>query len=174
MKDAQSHIAADSTARASAVVDEAIAKAKQDRHWKSSSACTDASVEASRSFCQKLADLKIELAEAKDRDTLQAREETLKAETLALAKSGGQRETDAQAHLLAKLSGSEVNNVQTALSLLVALLVEFGAAFGLFLAALAGPHEPALANPDQAARAPLRPTRSRRQLRAEGWRLMIR
>jgi len=173
LKDLQAHIAADSTARAGTVIAEAIAKAQQDRHWTSSSACTDASLEASRSFCQKFADLKIELAEAKDRDALLARAETLTAEMTALSKSDGRDGADAQVNLLARLSGLEVRTMQTALSLLFALLVEFGAAFGLFLAAVAGSREPALAGPEQAiARAPLSTPR-RRQLRAEGGRLII-
>ena len=170
LKDLQSRISAESTARSPSLVEEAIAKAKQDRHWSSSSNCTDVTIEASRSFCQTLSDLNLELAEDKDHDTLRARADQLESEIATLAKAGNPRETDAQENLIAKLSGLDVTEVQTALSLLFALLVEFGAAFGLFLAALPAEREPPAAEMAQPAARIVHP---RRQLRSEGGRLMI-
>ena len=123
-------------ARPQAVVEEEIVKAKQDRRWASSTECRDATIAGNRTFCRSVADLRIELASSLESARLQTRSAILQTEINRLVKGGARRDADQQAGILAGLSGLHVEQVQASLSLLFALLVELGAAFGLFLALL--------------------------------------
>lgn len=119
------------------VVEEEIAKSKQDKRWLTSKACTDATIETSRSFCRTVADLRIELAGRIEADHIEGRQSSLKAEIVGLVKAGARLEQDAQASLLGRLSGLAAESVRSGLSTLFAVLVELGAAFGLYFAGLA-------------------------------------
>ena len=132
----QTGIAKLNAPRPKSVIDEAIAKAKQDRRWDSSKQCTDPTVEPSRSFCKDFGDLKIELASAIEADALSKRLQAVQTEINQLTVAGARQVKDIQAGLLARITGQGIDSVQTALVLLVAIVVEFGAAFGLFLAVL--------------------------------------
>jgi len=59
--------------RPQVVIEEALARAKQDRRWLSSKGCTDATVEANWSFCRSLGDLRVELASAAEGSRLRSR-----------------------------------------------------------------------------------------------------
>ena len=120
--------------RSQSVIQEALERAKQDRRWTSSSDCKDATVEASRTFCRGRGDLRMERASAELKDQLHVRQGALQSEFEHLLKDGARHEQDEQAGILSRLSGASVERVQSALTLLFALVVEFGAAFGLFLA----------------------------------------
>ena len=61
---------------------------------------------------------------------------SLKAEIDNLLGAGARNDQDQQAGLLARLTGFGVERVQTSIVVLFAVLVEFGSAFGLFLALL--------------------------------------
>lgn len=122
--------------RPATVIEAAIDHAKQDRRWSSSKECTDATAVTSRAFCQFMADLRGELAAASEAQNLRDRESTLQQEGDRLLAAGARLEQDPQARLLAQLSGLGLERVQTSLTVLLALLVEFGAAFGLYLATL--------------------------------------
>ncbi len=124
------------TPRPSAVIEEALFKSKQDRRWSSSNECKEATVEVSRAFCKTVGDLRMELASAVEGDRLRERSNALKAESDRLVGEGARLEQDQQAGLLARLSGLHLQNVQTMMVVLLATLVELGAAFGLFLAML--------------------------------------
>jgi hypothetical protein len=118
------------------VVEEALARARQDRRWSTSNGCGDATAEASRAFCRELGTLRMELASATARERLRARAARLQSEIDGLLASGAAVEQDQQAGALARLSGFGLRQVQTSLVVLLALLVELGAAFGPFLAML--------------------------------------
>jgi hypothetical protein len=124
------------SARPQRVVEEAIGKAEQDRRWSSSSECREATTESARNYCRGLSDLRIELATSAESDRLLEQQSSLKAEIDRLMTAGARLEQDPQAGVLARLSGWPTNQVQTFLVVLFALLVELGAAFGLFLAML--------------------------------------
>lgn len=118
------------------VVEEAIATAKQDRRWSSSKECTDATLEPSRVFCVGLGQLRTELASASEFERLGERAAVLKVEIDKLVSAGARREPDSQAGTLARMSGLAVERVQGGIVVLLAVLVEAGAAFGLLLATL--------------------------------------
>ena len=122
--------------RPRAVIEAAIARAKQDRLWSSSNECRDATIEASRAYCRGVGDLRIELAAAVESERLRDRGAALKAEVDTFLAAGARNDQDQQAGLLARLTGVGLERVQTSIVVLFAALVEFGSAFGLFLALL--------------------------------------
>lgn len=122
--------------RPAAVVEEALRGVRQDKRWQSSKECEDATAQTSREFCKTFFDLRAELAAAVEASRLQVRLETLRGEVRRLLDAGAGREKDPQAAMLAVLSFGrlDVSGAQMALIVFVAVLVELGAAFGLYLA----------------------------------------
>jgi hypothetical protein len=112
---------------------------KNQRAWTTTSGCTEVNGRFTRDFCQKYHTLNAELASAKQATELGGRIDGIKAE---LAKTEGvsvMSEADPQAAVLAKLSGLlfadiKVEDVQMALTIFVALLLEVGSAFGMYVA----------------------------------------
>lgn len=133
----QARLAALGDTRPQAVVDEALARAKQDRRWSSSNGCTAATAEASLVYCREIGALKVELASAEDADRIRARVTTLETEIATLLRAGAQLQSDTQAGFIASVSGIGIENVQSSITLFFAVLVELLAAFGLYVAQLA-------------------------------------
>jgi hypothetical protein len=112
---------------------------KNQRSWTTTNGCTEVNGRFARDFCQKYHTLNAELASAKQSQELGSRIDSIKAE---LAKTEGTNvltEADPQAAVLAKLSGLlfpsiKVEDVQMALTIFVALLLEVGSAFGMYVA----------------------------------------
>lgn len=112
---------------------------KNQRAWTTTSGCTEVNGRFTRDFCQKYHTLNAELASAKQATELGSRIDGIKTE---LAKTEGvsvMSEADPQAAVLAKLSGLlfaniKVEDVQMALTIFVALLLEVGSAFGMYVA----------------------------------------
>ena len=112
---------------------------KSDRAWEWTNGCSDISGSKGRTFCQKYHGLAAELASAEQSITLEARISDLENK---LADSKGttvMSEADPQAAVLAKLAGIlapaiKIEDVQTALTVFIALLLEIGSAFGMYIA----------------------------------------
>lgn len=118
------------------VVGASLERGKQDRRWTISDGCKTARSESSRSYCAGIGDLQIELAGSQERDKLERRRAELHSEINRLIGGGARLENDVQAGILSRVFGVGISRVQTGLVLLVAVIVELGAAFGLFLASL--------------------------------------
>ena len=116
------------------VVEEAIKGAQQDRHYALSKSCSEATWKDPRDFCKGYFDLRAELASAVEDDRLAAKIEALALEIRQLREQGAGQDKDPQARMLATLSGLELDKAQKVLIVFVAILVELGAAFGLYLA----------------------------------------
>lgn len=125
-----------STTRPATVIGASIERAKQDRRWANSAGCKSARTESSRTFCAGLGDLLIELAASQARDKLQRRRTELRGEIDGLIGSGARLESDLQASILSRIFGVQLDRMQNALVVLVAVIVELSAGFGLFLASL--------------------------------------
>lgn len=120
--------------RPSRVIAEAIIREQQDRRWTSSQGCTAATAEGSRTFCKSVGDLKIELASSEEAERLAVQVLELKAKLLDLKQSGAGQVSDPQADVIAKIvPGATVDRAKIGLSIFFALLIEFGAAFGLVI-----------------------------------------
>jgi hypothetical protein len=120
--------------RSFAVVQESLRGLEQDRRWQSSKGCEAATVDASRSFCKDYFELKAEAAKAGERDRLMERIAELKRERGRLEDEGAGREADNQAAVLARLLGMPATEVERGLTLYLAVLVEIGAALGIYVA----------------------------------------
>jgi hypothetical protein len=120
--------------RSVAMLQELLRGLEQDRRWQSSKSCMEATAEASRSFCKDYFELKAEAARASEAARLDQRLAGLRSESRRLEGQGAGREADNQAAVLARLLGLEAAKVERALMLFLAVLVEIGAALGLYFA----------------------------------------
>lgn len=114
--------------------------AKTDAAWRYTNGCKKVTGPKGRSFCQSYHNLQAEFAAADQAAALEAKISEL---TSKLGKSKGgsvMAEADPQAAVLAKLAGTitawdlKVDDVQTALTVFVALLLEIGSGLGLYVA----------------------------------------
>ena len=117
-----------------AVVQEALRGFEHDHKWRWSKECQNVLNEAERSFCKAYADLKVEAARANELASIEKKIETLKSQARGYEERGGGREADNQAAVLANLLGWQPVMVERGLTLYLAVLVEIGAAFGLYFA----------------------------------------
>ena len=112
---------------------------KSERAWRWSKGCTKVTGPKGRSFCQKYHGFTAELASAEQASALEARIADTQSK---LAQSEGatvMSEADPQAAVLTKLASAfmpsvRVEDVQTALTVFIAMLLEVGSAFGMFIA----------------------------------------
>jgi len=108
--------------------------AKQHRRWRSTKACTNATVQPSREFCDGFKRLEGELATAQEAAALRSRATELAAKIDGMDLNEVLRAVDPQAEALAKLSGFTPEEIRSALAVLVALVIEFGSSLGLWIA----------------------------------------
>jgi hypothetical protein len=108
---------------------------KLRREWNWSAECTDIKGKQTRDFCTLFQSLTAEHASAQQAAALEARIAEIQAK-LADVKGNGSvlTEADPQAAILAKLTGFQTETVQTALVVLVAVLLEIGSGLGLYVA----------------------------------------
>ena len=116
------------------VVNELLRGLEQDRRWQLSKECSDATADASRAFCKGYFELKAEAALAGEAQRHEERIASLKVEARQLEEQGAGREGDNQAAVLANILGLQTARVERGLMLFLAVLVEVGAALGLYFA----------------------------------------
>lgn len=112
---------------------------KNQRNWTWTKGCTEVNGKANRDYCQQFHALNAELASAQQAGTLGQQLAAVRAD---LGKAEGKTvmtEADPQAAVLAKLAGMiglnlKVEDMQTALAVFVALLLEIGSGFGMYVA----------------------------------------
>lgn len=117
-----------------AVLQELLHGLELDRRWQSSKQCSGATADASRTFCKGYFEVKAEAARAAEAALLDERIAGLKRESHRLEELGAGREADNQAAVLARLLGLPAVEVERGLMLFLAVLVEIGAALGLYFA----------------------------------------
>lgn len=120
--------------RPAAAVQGEIEALKSQRAWTFTQACTDITGKQGREFCQKYHGLHAEMASGQQAEALEARIAEIQGKlgkTDAMTVMG---EADPQAAVLAKLSGVSVDQVQMAMTIFIALLLEVGSAFGMYIA----------------------------------------
>jgi hypothetical protein len=108
--------------------------AKNERRWASTSGCTDVTATKSRTFCEGYHALVSELASAEQAGVLEARIAEVQAKLAQIDSSKAMSEADPQAAVIAKLTGVDLDKVQLAMTLFIALLLEVGSGFGLYIA----------------------------------------
>jgi len=132
--EAETKLKAPGAVRPFAVVNQSLRGLEQDRRWQSSKSCQEATTDASRSFCKGYFELKAEAASASEAGRLEGRIGELKGEARRLEEQGVGREADNQAAVLARLLGLPAEKVERGMMLFLAVLVEIGAALGLYFA----------------------------------------
>lgn len=136
LRDIEKQIAALGTARPATVIGQLIEQSKQDRRWAGSGQCATPTNDSMRGYCREIAVLRTELASSIVIEQLSAQAKVLQTEISSLLASGVRTKLDGHAEIVAKLLGFPLESIQTSRSLLVTVLLEFGAAFGFFIAAL--------------------------------------
>jgi hypothetical protein len=107
---------------------------KAQRYWVVSRECTEVTGKGARDFCQQFHKLNSELASAQQSQKLETRISEIGSRLAKTAGGTVMAEADPQASVLAKITGFEVDKVQTALTIFVALLIEIGSGFGMYVA----------------------------------------
>jgi hypothetical protein len=112
---------------------------KDERPWGWTNGCTSVTGNKGRSFCQKYHGLAAELASAEQSVALEARIAEVKGKIADQNGATVMSEADPQAAVLAKLAAIlapsiRVEDVQTGLTVFIALLLEVGSAFGMYIA----------------------------------------
>lgn len=126
-------------ARPYAAVESAIEGLKTKREWKWTEGCSKTSGPKTRSFCQEFTSLNAELASAKAVIESNVRISEIKAQLAGMSGSPAMSEADPQAKVLTDLAAVvlpniKMENVQMALTVFIALLLEIGSAFGMYIA----------------------------------------
>ena len=125
--------------RPSATVQSEMDGLKTKREWSWSAGCTDTKSKSNRDYCQQIHALSSELASAQQAAALEARISEISGK-VAKAEGGAHlTEGDPQAAFLAKVAGlvfpgTKVEDVQLAMTLFVALLLEVGSGLGMYIA----------------------------------------
>jgi len=120
--------------RAAAAVQADLEGLKSQYLWHRTGECNEPSGKVQREFCQGFRKLEAERANALEADKHNAKIDEIGAK---LAKTTGatvMAEADPQASVLAKMTGFELEKVQMGLTLFVALLIEIGSGFGMYVA----------------------------------------
>lgn len=120
-------------------VQSAIDGVKTQRAWKWSNGCTDAKSRTEQKFCQQFHALNAELASANEAKSIEATIAGLKSKIGGMDGTTVMSESDPQAKVLADLAnafvpGVTIEHVQMAMTIFVALLLEIGSGFGMYVA----------------------------------------
>jgi hypothetical protein len=126
-------------ARPFAAVQGEIEGLKAQGAWKWTNGCKDISSKSEQKFCQKLAALNSEGASASAVTEANTHLEAIKTKIAQMEGSPALSDADPQAKVLTELAtafvpGVKIENVQMALTLFVALLLEIGSGFGMYVA----------------------------------------
>lgn len=120
--------------RPAATVQSDMEAAKNDRNWKWTEGCTQTKGKSQRTYCDKYHALAAELGSAEQRTALEARISETHAKLSTAGGSSVMAEADPQAAVLAKIAGVDVDTVQMALTAFIAILLEIGSGFGMYIA----------------------------------------
>lgn len=120
--------------RPAATVENDLEAVKNDRAWKWTDGCTRTKGKYQRNYCDKYHALAAELGSAEQRAALETRIAKTQAKLSEAGSGGVMAEADPQAAVLAKISGLDVDTIQMALTAFIALLLEIGSGFGMYIA----------------------------------------
>lgn len=120
--------------RPAATVQGEIEGLKSQRQWAWTESCNKIDGKSGRTFCQQYHALSAEMASGQQAQALEARiadiqEKLGKANAMTVM-----GEADPQAAVLAKLSGFDIEEVQIAMTIFIALLLEVGSGMGMYIA----------------------------------------
>lgn len=120
--------------RPAATVQGEIEAMKSQRAWTATKGCTDATRPASRTFCQTFHGLTAEMASGTQAAELESRIREVQGKLAQTDQMTVMTEADPQAAVLAKITGLETEQIQMAMTMFIALLLEVGSIFGMYVA----------------------------------------
>jgi hypothetical protein len=120
--------------RPAATVQGEIEALKSQRTWTTTKGCTDATRPQSRAFCQQYHGLNAEMASGQQAAALEARIAEIQTKLGQTDTKAVMGEADPQAAVLARISGVSIDQVQMAMTIFIALLLEVGSGFGMYVA----------------------------------------
>lgn len=104
------------------------------RAWTFTNGCKDIQGKQGRDFCQKYHGLTAEMASGQQAQALEARISDIQSKLGKADAMTVMGESDPQAAVLSKLTGLDVDKIQMAMTIFIALLLEVGSAFGMYIA----------------------------------------
>ena len=107
---------------------------KVNRQWKWTKGCTRVKRRSNRNYCDKYHRAVSELASAEQAASLETRIASIHAKLGDTNGSTVMSEADPQAAVIAKLTGIDLEKVQMAMTVFIALLLEIGSGLGLYVA----------------------------------------
>lgn len=119
--------------RPAGVIEAEMAGRRTDRMWTRSAACRDMLGAELRDFCRSYRALEVEMAGAAERQRLDSARRDVDREMARLIAAGAGQDSDAQVGFIVRLTGYTSPVVRDALLVAVAVVVEFGSAFGLLI-----------------------------------------
>lgn len=134
MKRAQDQLSWIPQHRPAATVESELEGAKNQRPWTWTEGCAKVAGKQGRDFCQNYHALTAELASGQQAAALEARITETEAKLGQSSSMTVMAEADPQAAVLAKLTGLDIDKVQMALTIFIALLLEVGSGFGMYVA----------------------------------------
>ncbi|MEQ1718792.1 MAG: hypothetical protein ABL907_22865 [Hyphomicrobium sp.] len=120
--------------RPAGMIEQEIARLEKDRFWVVTKGCAEIPGKTTRDFCQSVNTLRAEHAVAAEARLVEARVAEIQAKLNKISGNAVAGEVDPQAKVLAQLTGQDQSSVQMALTVMVALLLELGSAFGFYVA----------------------------------------
>lgn len=122
------------TQRPASVIAADLAVMRQDKRFQTSAECANATVAASRTYCERYYTLKGEEATSLEAVRIGREIQAIEKQIAGLRTRGAGGESDPQVAILARLLHQERDAVKTSLVIGAALLVELGSGLGLWLA----------------------------------------
>ena len=120
--------------RARNLVSADLERAKRSRRWRSSGQCSNATVQASIRFCEGVTALQTELKAVVERGRLDLKINRLKQEIARLRDAGAGQDGDPQIGLMSRVFNVERDGMALWLNVFIAIVIEAGAALGIFFA----------------------------------------
>ena len=115
---------------------------RQQRRWKATQGCTDATANKSRTFCTNYNELQAKLAKAKALETDQVLVKKLSGQLQSIRQSGGVKAVDPQLKSLSAVTGFKAAKIEFGFLVAVVIIVELTSAFGILFALGHGPAKP--------------------------------
>jgi hypothetical protein len=119
--------------RASGVIEAEMAGLRTERQWTRSTACRDTLTAETREFCRRYRTLEIEMAGIAERQRLEGARRDVERDMARLVAAGAGQDIDAQVGFIVRMTGYASPVVRDLLIVAVAVVVEFGSAFGLLI-----------------------------------------
>lgn len=119
--------------RPAGVIEAEMSGRRTDRLWTRSAACRDMQSAELRDFCRSYRALEVQMAGVAERQRLDSARRDVDREMARLIAAGAGQDSDAQVGFIVRLTGYTSPVVRDALLVAVAVVVEFGSAFGLLI-----------------------------------------